>query len=72
VLKVVVSLPSYNNLTGLGFSNFYGEYSWGKIQVSQRSSSNQYNSYRNNGVVGLNTGGVVIRYNSLKYSGYVS
>ena len=71
VVKVVVSLASYNNLTGLGFSDFYGEYSWGKIELSQRPSPNEYASYRNNGVVGLSTGGVVIRSEPLRYFGYV-
>jgi hypothetical protein len=72
VLKVVVSLASYNNLTGLGFSDFYGEYSWGKIDLQQRSSSNEYSSYRNNGIIGLSTSAVVIRSNPLRYVGYVT
>jgi hypothetical protein len=71
VLKVVVSLASYNNLTGLGFSDFYGEYSWGKIELQQRSSSNEYSSYRNNGIIGLSTSAVVIRSKPLRYTDYV-
>ena len=58
---------SYNNLTGLGFSDFYGEYSWGKIELSERFTSNEYFSYRNNGIIGLSTSGVVIRTEPLRY-----
>lgn len=71
IVKVVVSVESYNNLTGLGFSDFYGEYSWGKIQL-ERSSSNEYSSYRSNGFTGISTSAVVIRSNPLRYVGYVT
>ena len=72
VVKVVVSVASYNNLTGLGFSDFYGEYSWGKIELLQRSSPNEYSSYRSNGFTGLSTSAIVIRSNPLRYVGYVT
>jgi hypothetical protein len=72
VVKVVVSVESYNNLTGLGFSDFYGEYSWGKIELLQRSSSNEYSSYRSNGFTGISTSSIVIRSNPLRYVGYVT
>jgi len=71
VVKVVSSVSSYNNLTGLGFSNFYGEYSWGKITLAKTTSTNVYNAYRSNGITGLTTGGIVIRSEPLRYSGYV-
>jgi hypothetical protein len=58
-------------LTGLGFSNFYGEYSWGKITLAKTTSTNAYNAYRNNGITGLTTGGVVIRSEPLRYFGYI-
>jgi len=69
VAKVTVSLSSYNGLTGLGFSGFYGEYSWGRITNLIRTDPNSFSVY-NNGISGLSTSPVVQRYNPLKYQNY--
>ena len=68
VAKVTVSVSGYNGLTGLGFSNFYGEYSWGKISTPIRSTPEQFTTYANTG--GISTSPIVQRYNRLKYIGY--
>jgi len=47
-----------------------GKYSWGKITVA-RADSKTYNYYGDNGVIGLQTSGMVIRYNPLEASDYV-
>ena len=70
VTRVVVSVSNYNGLTGLGFSSYYGDYSWGLIETS--SVSNQYTVNSNFGVVGLNSTPIVRRYNPLRYSNYNS
>jgi hypothetical protein len=72
VIKVVVSVSSLNGLTGTGFSDFYGEYSWGRINLSGREKSNEYPAETLNGVVGLRTGTIVRRTNQLRYSDYAS
>ena len=72
VIKVVVSVSSFNGLTGLGFSNFYGEYSWGKIDLNGRQKNNEYVAETLKGVVGLSTGTIIRRTNQLKYSDYSS
>ena len=52
-------------------SNFsFGEFSWGKINVSNRSGNNLFNSYNNRGISGLSTGSLVTRSASLKYNNY--
>jgi hypothetical protein len=71
VAKVTVSLSSYNGLTGLGFSGFYGEYSWGRISGLSRRSPQAFNIY-NNGILGINTSPTVQRYNPLKYQNYLT
>ena len=73
VAKVTVSLSEYNGVdtAGLGFSGFYGEYSWGLISATTRSEPKSFASY-NNGIVGITTSPVVQRYNSLKYQNYTS
>lgn len=68
VAKVTVSLSGYNGLTGLGFSSFYGEYSWGRISTPIRPMSEQFTTYANTG--GISTSPTVQRYNKLKYIGY--
>jgi len=71
VAKVTVSVSSYNGLTGIGFSNFYGEYSWGRVILGSRSKDNSYNAYTSNGYTGISTGTILKRTNPLKYLNYI-
>jgi len=71
VAKVTVSLVSYNGLTGIGFSNFYGEYSWGKITLGSRKKEKSYNSYLSNGYTGISTGTIIRRKSPFKYTNYI-
>jgi len=68
VAKVTVSVSSYNGLTGLGFSGFYGEYSWGRILTPIRPNPQEFISYAN--IAGISSSPIVQRYNKLKYIGY--
>ena len=72
VAQVTVSVSNYNGLVGLGISNFYGEYSWGRITLGPRSKNNTYNAYTKNGFVGIATGSTISRSNPLKYLNYIS
>jgi hypothetical protein len=72
VAKVTVSVSSYNGLSGIGYSNFYGEFSWGKINLSSRSKENLYGAYTNNGFTGISTGSIASRKIPLKYLNYIS
>jgi hypothetical protein len=71
VAKVTVSLNSYNGLSGIGFSNFYGEYSWGRILLGDREKSISYNAYTLNGYSGISTGTMIRRSSPLKYLNYI-
>ena len=68
VTKVTVSLSSYNNLSRIGYSNFYGEYSWGLISTPIRKNPKNFTSYAKSG--GISTSPIIQRYNKLKYIGY--
>ena len=70
VTQVVVSVNSLNGLTGLGFSNFYGDYSWGKLQLNDRNKSQSYTAVTSNGYTGITTGPVIVRKNPLKFQNY--
>jgi hypothetical protein len=69
VAKVTVSVQGYNGLTGIGYSNFFGQYSWGKISIPSRLNPKSFTAY-NNGLVGISTSPIVRRYNPLKYINY--
>ena len=71
VAKVTVSVSSYNGLTGIGFSNFYGEYSWGRVILGSRIKNNSYNAYTLKGYTGIATGTILARTNPLKYLNYI-
>jgi hypothetical protein len=47
VSRVTVSVFNYNGLSGMGYSNFYGEFSWGKINTPVRKNpiNFDYNKY---------------------------
>ena len=69
VAKVTVSVESYNGLTGLGHSEVFGEYSWGRIQLNNRSKNKVFTSY-NNGLLGISTSPIVKRITPLKSTDY--
>ena len=71
VTKVTISLEDYNGITGVGFSDFYGEYSWGRIYNLTRKNRENFVSYIN-GIAGIETSPVVQRVNPLKYRDYQS
>lgn len=69
VAKVIVSLKNYNGISGLGYSSFYGEFSWGRLTNVTRKNPSSHSVY-NNGIPGINTSPIVIRKNKLRYFGY--
>ena len=56
--------------TGIQSSNFYGTYSWGRIDLSSRSGLNSYTAYTEGGVVGITTSTIVERSAPLKSKSY--
>jgi len=70
VAKVTVSVRNYNGLVGTGHSEFFGEFSWGRISAPFRSNPKDFEFY-NNGLVGISTSPIVERYNPLNYSKYI-
>jgi len=69
VAKVTVSVSDYNGLSGIGYSSFFGEYSWGRISAPSRPNPKNF-TYYNNGLLGISTSPIVERFNPLKYSNY--
>ena len=69
VAQVTVSVEDFNGLVGTGYSNFFGEYSWGRIAIPTRTDANAFTAY-NNGLVGVSTSPIVERFDPLKYLNY--
>jgi len=72
VSRVTVSVDNHDSLVGIDTRNVYGEYSWGRVVLTDRNKSNEYNSYTLNGISGLSTGTTLKRTNSLRFSKYIS
>lgn len=74
VAKVVVSVKNYNGISGLGFSDYYGNYNWGLIEFpsNRRVTPKQFNVDSGYGVTGLNTNPVIRRKAPLKYFNYLT
>jgi len=77
--RVFVKVTNFNtwsgqwpSFTGAGIQtgNYFGSYSWGKINLTSRSESIAYNAYTLGGTGGISTSTVVRRSQSLKYKDY--
>jgi len=49
----------------------FGNFSWGKINLSGRSETNEFSFYGNNGVTGITTSSILKRFSPLKYTNYI-
>ena len=56
---------------GITTSNYFGEFSWGKINITARSKNNSYSAHTLQGIIGISTSDSLIRDNSLKFKNYV-
>ena len=52
-------------------SNYMGDYSWGRIDLTGRAQSYTYNFYGEDGTGGISTSGLVRRTNPLKFTNYI-
>ena len=72
VARVTASVSSFNSLSGVGSSEIFGEFSWGRITLGDRASTTvkSFNAYTQNGFTGLSTSAVVSRVTPLKFKDY--
>ena len=57
---------------GISTSHNFGRFSWGQIGVSRGTNTKSFNFYGEKGYAGINTSGLVTRFNPLKFNNYVS
>ena len=56
---------------GITTSNYFGNFSWGRIELIGRNKENTYNFYGNSGVGGISTSGAVRRTLPLRFENYI-
>jgi hypothetical protein len=72
-ISVNSGITSIFNSFNVGLStSYYGNYSWGKIIVSEPLENGPFNSYTLNGLGGITTSTLVNRTSPLKYLNYTS
>ena len=68
----ISTISGYSGV-GIGTTSIsFGNFSWGKIELTSRTKENTYNFYGNVGVGGISTSGVVKRTNQLRFSDYIT
>jgi hypothetical protein len=70
--RVIVSIANTAGLVGLANSTYYGDYSFGRIVMSERNVSRAYTVNTSNGVTGIETGVILTRKASLKVGSYTT
>ena len=71
ISRVTVNIDKPGNFAFSAMPNM-GEYSWGKIMFEGRTTPFAFDFYGTNGVTGISTGGLVSRFNPLKYTDYTA
>jgi hypothetical protein len=69
VAKVTVKASS--SPSGVGYSGYYGNYSWGKIDNLSRKTPQSFSAYTS-GISGIQTSAIIQRSVPLKYQNYTS
>ena len=74
VARVTTSVSSFNSLSGVGVSELFGSFSWGRITLGSRpgTSVTSFTAYTQNGFTGISTSAVVSRVTPLKSQDYSS
>ena len=72
VNDVTVSILSYNgyDFSSLGINTYFGNYSFGKITTTARTSTSTFNFYNEDGLSGISTSALVRRFVPLKIQDY--
>jgi len=72
VARVTTSVSSFNSLSGVGVSELFGSFSWGRITLGSRpgTSVTSFTAYTQNGFTGISTSAVVSRVAPLKSQDY--
>jgi hypothetical protein len=74
-IRIITKVFNHNNLQSSllqsTIGDYFGDYSWGKINAFKRPDPKSFEVYNNNGNIGINSSPVVRRTYPLKYSDYL-
>jgi len=70
IRRVTISVSDLGDISGIGATEFYGEYSWGMVDLGVRTSPQTFNAYTLNGSAGISTSSTLTRAQPLKLSNY--
>ena len=70
VRRVSARISGGSAYLGVATSNYFGNFSWGKIQLTTRSESNQFDFYGDRRSGGITTSAIVQRTKPLKFKKY--
>ena len=69
VRRVFAKVNQFNyGFSGITTSDFFGSFSWGRIDIAARSKENSYSSYAEGS--GISTATMIVRSNFLKFKNY--
>ena len=71
VKRVQAIVTGMTTVTGISTSKFYGNYSWGRVDLSARSSLLTFDAHTLTGSAGINTSDVLTRTQRLKFDNYL-
>ena len=70
VTQVTVAVSDFNGLSGMGHSEYFGDYSFGIIKNYVRKGSGTYSAVLSDGVTGLSSASSDRQKERLKFTGY--
>jgi len=71
VRRVSARISGGSAYLGVATSNYFGNFSWGKIHLTTRSESNQFDFYGDRRSGGITTSAIVQRTKPLKFKNYL-
>ena len=71
VKRVQAIVTGMTTVTGITTSSFYGNYSWGRVDLTPRNSLLSFNAYTSSGSIGINTSDILARTQRLKFDNYL-
>ena len=71
VKRVQAIVTGMTTVTGITTSTFYGQYSWGKVELAARSSTLSFDAQTSTGSAGITTSDILARTQRLKFNNYL-
>ena len=71
VKRVQAIVTGMTTVTGITTSTFYGQYSWGKVELAARATVLSFDAQTLTGSAGITTSDILARTQRLKFNNYL-